>query len=189
MHGLLIALSFITYVHQESKSALYEIEGEITYGSSLFLDSESIPRDPVGGFPIEYSATLQLDEDWRWTFQFDSFDLEGSASNTFVFVSGFDDLDAPVIETPDYITIDQEAFAGFGTEFILRVDLNEGSGFWRWKEHCYFCNSDYLLPAAEATITSIRFVPEPATTSMAMLLLLGVTITHRSFRKYCTSTP
>ncbi len=164
--------------------AIYEMEGQVTSGFSLFPPVEqdlTIPSGefgiPAGGFPVDFKARLELGvEPTDWSFEFEVTDDERSVQ----YVVGgprqtnnnhrFDKNNVTLLLGE--VSIDFFKWASFSEGFNLLLDTDAGTGQWAWFEDCPVCDLIYLLPAATANVSSIRVVPEPS--SVMIWWLVGV---------------
>ena len=169
----------------------FELKGQITNGASLTSpavgDTLPVPQPSPLEFPIPYTALLTYEpENGAARFQF-SHDFAGVPLEHFVggvvegsfagnLFGGIQQFDTTAV------LIDFLSSPGtFMTSFDLALNRTTGQGSWNWFEFCPVCFG--FFPAAEATITSYRLVPEPGTA--LLILSLAVLLGPVRLRRRC----
>ncbi len=187
MHKTLaaIALSMLVLPAATLYGAIYELEGQVTAGASLFppvVKDLSIPFNdfgfPAGGFPVDFEARLEIGtEPTDWSFEFvltdDERSVEYGISGSSHLFPRPEGIINDVVLLPRRVAIElQDRSTAFWESFSLNLDLENNTGQWDWGSICLACDLVYPLPAATATVTSIRVVPEPS--SMMIGVMAGV---------------
>lgn len=180
MNRVLLAISLLLVPSACSAAAqVFELSGEITDGQFLgpFPVDFNEPFQPAP-FPYPYTGLLTYDPvNSSARFQFTA-NVGGVPVEHFVG-SVVDEIDHsniyPGIQqfNATAILIDfQSPISAFITSFDMSVDRATGQGMWQWQEDCPVCLA--VLPAASATITSFRLVPEPSTAVGALWLVAAI---------------
>ena len=178
MKRILVLLAVLLAPSWCAASQVFELTGEITGGMFLGpfpVDFNDPPVTPE--FPIPYTALLTYQpEISQARFEFTADDggvpihhIVGSVvgeSSTGNIFPGIEQFDAAAILV-DYLS----SPAAFITSFDLALDRATSQGSWQWHEECPVCFA--ALPAANATITSFRLVPEPNAAVYALLVLVA----------------
>lgn len=173
-------------------STEYLLEGQISGGSSLFFSEagvETIPRDPVGGFPVNYSARLVLGpEQEDWTLAFEVFDSDASA------IHQVRELNQPVTP-PEAVNEVQQT--GTGSEIIygaaqdllrnffqLAHDFIAGTGQWVWTQGCPICDLPLVTPNNSPAVVSLTaLIPEPDALAIGILVVMLAIVLRISSRR------
>lgn len=174
-----LILSMLVFPATTLYGAIYELEGQVTAGASLFppvVKDLSIPLNefglPAGGFPVDFEARLELGpEPTDWSFEFVVTDDERTLGYTATNPSeipGFRGSNNVVLSL-DQVTLD---FSFFYERLNINLDLVQGTGQWDWAQFCPECDLIYSLPAVTASVTSIRVVPAPS--SAILCVMAGV---------------
>ncbi len=195
MHKTLAAiiLSMLILPAATLNGAIYEIQGQVTGGYSLFppvvQDLSISPGEfgvPVGGFPVDFEARLELGaEPTDWSFEFVVTD-EVRSVEYLVAVPAPSEHNTKsdknnVTLLPEQIEIEMSSYRVDWEGFNLSLDLNAGTGRWDWAQDCPECDLLYSLPAATATVTSISAVPEPSTGMIGLIAsVFSFAISRRS---------
>ena len=139
----------------------------------------------MGGYPVEYQATLVVDQAvGLWAFDFSATDAVQTVQH---IVDGPMNSDRGttngIVLTEDRLDLDFFRFASRTTSFDLMLDFQSEAGSWNWNQDCPVCDLLFALPSATATISSIRVVPEPH--SSVVMFIIG-SIIALSFRHHRT---
>jgi hypothetical protein len=177
-------------------NTIYTIEGQITGGMSLFppalffLDDDGIlqpilpfpePTDygvPSGGYPVDYTAQLEISNTGGWSFDF--FVRDEADQRHYSVAWREQSVWTNVVATTHETAIID--FDGWYDRFDIDLDLLNETGAWSWSEHCPECFNIFDLPSATATVTSIEIVPETVASPIALLCIFafGTSRTTRS---------
>ena len=151
---LLVLLAIPAIADAQSR---YLLRGEITGGSSLFPPDEFDPSltwenygDPPEGYPIDYTARLNVGpgDDWSFHFTAMAMDLEETYSVAPPV--------RPSLEVgPETLIINHVGGHSFVEWFNMDLNLEAGVGNWSWEQDCPVCDLAYPLPSALATVNSI----------------------------------
>jgi hypothetical protein len=179
-HGLtLFLLCLLFSTHAAAKEI--HMAGELLQG--IFLRP---PGAPDRAFPVPYSAVFVHEPEFA-TFTFTADFGAWTATQTVVGLgpAGYssnllpgilqDDAEALRIEFRVSPPIPSETPPPFpDTTFTLDLNKALGQGQWQW---CSACGShDLPILQAAGTITSFREVPEPATITLALTLVVAAAI-------------
>ena len=139
----------------------YEIKGELTDGDSLFPEFDrNTPweeyGDPPNGYPVDYGGVLDILADNTWSFAFTAIDQDQVAAH----VISSNRASTIELRASD-LTIDHFDGHSFLEQFELSLNLESGTGNWRWQQDCPVCDLAYPLPGASATITSYASIGFP----------------------------
>ena len=151
-------LMFPTSANAQSR---FLLKGKITDGESLFVpDPRPNPTwgnygDPLEGYPIDYTARLNVFEDDNWSFNFTANSADREATH---FIESRDRPSLGGSEETLSITLGSGLLE---ENFDLFLEFQTSRGEWRWSQDCFACFLAYPLPGATATVTAIEFVPIP----------------------------
>jgi hypothetical protein len=151
---LLVLLAIPANADAQSR---YLLRGEITDGSSLFPPREFDPNltwenygDPPEGYPIDYSARLNIGPGDDWSFHFTA--MSDDRDETYSVTPPV----RPSLEVgPETLVINHVGGSPFVEWFTVDLNLDAGVGSWSWRQDCQVCDLLYPLPSAFATVTSI----------------------------------
>ena len=151
---LLVLLAIPAIADAQSR---YLLRGEITDGSSLFPPDEFDPSltwenygDPPEGYPIDYTARLNVGPGDDWSFHFTAMAMELEDTHSIAPPV------RPSLEVgPETFIINHVGGRVFVEWFNMDLNLEAGVGNWSWEQDCPVCDLLYPLPSALATVTSI----------------------------------